>query len=114
MAKEIGCDPLNVLIASTHDHSASPTAAADSGEAGKKALADARKKITDGYTQACLAAYRNLRPAEMAAATAWLKEPVGVNRRMHCANGGVMPDWGGGRGGSRRELLRHGPGQQED
>jgi HEAT repeat protein len=96
VAKETGCDPLNVLIASTHDHSASPTAAADSGEAGKKALAEARKKITDGYAEACLAAYRNLRPAEMAAATAQLKETVGANRRMHFANGGVMPAWGGG------------------
>ena len=105
---------MNVLIASTHNHSSSPAAAANSGDAGQKALADARKKITDGYTQACLAAYRNLRPAEMAAATAWLKEPVGVNRRMQFANGGVMPAWGGGRGGPRRELLRHGPGQHEN
>ena len=32
----------------------------------------------------------------MAAATAWLREPVGVNRRMHFAGGGVMPAWGGG------------------
>ena len=36
VAKETGCDPLDVLIASTHDHSASPAPAADSGEAGKK------------------------------------------------------------------------------
>ncbi len=96
VAKQIGCDPLNVLIASTHNHSSSPKAADDSGEAGKKALAEARKKITDGYTEACLAAYRNLRPAEIAATTAWLKEPVGVIRRMHFANGEVLPAWGGG------------------
>ena len=96
VAKQVGCDPLNVLIAATHDHSSVPRAADNSGEAGKKAVADARKKATDGYIEACLAAYRNLRPAEMAATTAWLKEPVGVNRRMHLANGEVMPDWGGG------------------
>ena len=96
VAKQIGCDPLSVLIASTHNHSASPTAADNSGEAGKKALAEARKKVTDGYTGACLAAYKNLRPAEMAAATTWLKETVGVNRRMLVANGEVMSAWGGG------------------
>jgi hypothetical protein len=96
VAEQIGSDPLNVLIASTHNHSAMPIEADNSGEAGKKAVAEARKKVTDGYIQACLAAYRNLRPAEMAGATAWLKQPVGVSRRMLFSNGGCMPCWGAG------------------
>jgi HEAT repeat protein len=96
VAKQIGCDPLNVLIASTHNHSSMPIAADNSGEAGKKAVAEARKKVTDGYVEACLAAYRNLRPAEMAAAAVQLKEPVGVSRRMLFSNGGCMPCWGAG------------------
>lgn len=54
-----------------------------------------RKKVTDGYVQACVSAYKDLRPAEIAAATVWLKEPIGVNRRMTVANGGVMTNWSG-------------------
>jgi HEAT repeat protein len=96
VAKQVGCDPQNVLIASTHNHSSTPRAADNSGDAGQKALAEAREKITDGYTQACLAACKNLRPAEMAAATAWLQDPVGVTRRMHAANGQVITNWTGG------------------
>jgi HEAT repeat protein len=95
VAKELGCNPMNVLITATHNHSSGLGLGANSGDAGKKAQADGRRKVTDGYIQACLTACKNLRPAEIAASTVWLKEPIGINRRMTIASGAVMTNWGG-------------------
>jgi HEAT repeat protein len=94
VAKQLGCEPPRVLVTCTHNHSSSAAPGAKSGAAGQKAAGEADRKVTDGFVQASVSACKNLRPAEIAAATVWLKEPVGEDRRMILANGGCMSNWG--------------------
>jgi hypothetical protein len=95
VAARTGCDPTRVLLSAVHNHCSSP-AAADHSPRAKAALRKANQKIIDGFAEACAKAKAGLRPAEVAAATATLTEPVGQNRRMLLSNGTAVNCWGAG------------------
>ena len=65
VARRTGCDEKKVLFSSVHNHSSSPAPENDSPGA-KAALAEANRKIIDGFVEACAKAKANLRPAEIA------------------------------------------------
>ena len=95
VAARTGCDPHKVLLSAVHNHCSSPIAADDS-PAAQAALKAANRRIVDGFAEACAKAADNLRPAEIAAATATLAQPVGRNRRMILSNGTGVNCWGAG------------------
>jgi hypothetical protein len=95
VARKTGCDPRCVLLTGTHSHCSNPEAADDSPEA-RAALQEANRKIVDGLIGVCVLAAENRAPAEIAAATATLAEPVGRNRRVRLDNGTCVNTWGSG------------------
>ena len=95
VSRKTGCDPRKLLFSSVHNHSSSPAPENDSPEA-KAALAEADRKIIDGLIGACLEAADKLAPAEIAAFTAQLTEPVGQNRRSRFSNGACANCWASG------------------
>jgi hypothetical protein len=95
VAARTGCEATRVLLSAVHNHCSSPEAA-DKSPRAKAALRKANQKIIDGFVEACAKAKANLRPAELAAATATLTEPVGQNRRLLLSNGTCVNCWGAG------------------
>ena len=95
VARKTGCDPKKLLFSSVHNHSSSPAPENDSAEA-KAAVQEANRKIIDGFIGACLEAADRLAPAEIAAATAHVTEPVGQNRRSRFSNGTCANCWASG------------------
>ena len=96
VAARTGVDEKLVLVTGRHNHSAGARPAdaenPDAAAAGKGFW----EGIRDGIVEACVGAVASLRPAEIAAATATVGEPVGQNRRMQFGHGGVVPSWGSG------------------
>ena len=95
VAARCGCREHRVLLSAVHNHCSSPEAA-DASPRAKAALAKANRRIIGGFVEACAMAQARLRPAELAAATATLAEPVGQNRRMLLSNGTCVNCWGAG------------------
>jgi len=95
VSEAIGCDPKRILFGSTHNHCSNPEAENDAPN-GEEATGRAVAKIVRGIGNACLSAYDNLRPAEMASFEAHLHEPIGEVRRMRLGNGTVVQCWGSG------------------
>jgi neutral ceramidase len=95
VAERTGCDPRRVLLTGTHNHCSNPMAADDSAEA-RAALEEANRKMVDGFIGACVGAAGNLVPAEIAATSVELTEPVGQNRRVRLDNGTCVNTWGSG------------------
>ncbi len=95
VAERTGCDPLRVLLSSVHNHCSSPIAADDTPEA-KAAEDRANRKIIDAMINACVDAAAAMAPAEIAAATTELSEPIGENRRVRLDNGTCVNCWGSG------------------
>jgi len=109
VGRRLGCDPLRVLFSSVHNHCSSPIAADDSPEAAA-AVAEANRKIVDGFIDACIEADAARRPAEIAFTVARLAEPVGENRRLRLSNGTCVNAWHGGGGICPPGLKVVGPG----
>jgi neutral ceramidase len=96
VAEKTGIDEKFVLVAGRHNHSSTGEPADEKDPACVHAAERYTKKVRDGAVEACVRAIADLRPAEVAAATATLKETVGQNRRARYANGGCEPCWNSG------------------
>ena len=95
IARRCGCPEHRILLSAVHNHCSSPDVY-DSSPQAKAALRKANQKILDGFVEACAKAQASLRPAEIAASTVHLAEPVGLNRRMLLSNGTCVNCWGAG------------------
>jgi hypothetical protein len=97
VGRRLGIDGHRVLLSSTHDHSSSPMTWKDAPrEEAQAALLAAREKIIAGMVGACVDAWENRRPAEIAFTEAELKAPMGENRRIRLATGACVQSWGSG------------------
>jgi neutral ceramidase len=96
LAEKAGCREALVIVAGRHNHSSRSTPVDRDNADAVEANRQYRQKVHDGIVDACVRAAADLKPAEIAAGTATLKEPVGQNRRMRYGHGGAMPSWGTG------------------
>lgn len=95
VAATTGCDPKKILFSSRHNHCSNPEPL-PGADGADDALARAEKKIVDGLSNACIEAFENLRPAELASFTCRLKDVIGEVRRMQLGNGTAVQCWGSG------------------
>jgi neutral ceramidase len=95
VAKKTGADPMKVFFSAVHNHCSSPAAVNRSPQA-KAAEQKAIRKIVDAFIDSCVEAAGNLAPAEIAAVTTHLLEPMGENRRARLSNGTCANAWGSG------------------
>jgi len=96
VAERTGIDAKLVIMGGRHNHSCQARAIDKDNPAAVQARKDYRKKIRTSMIEACVGAVADLRPAEIAAATATVSEPIGQNRRARYGHGGSMPSWGTG------------------
>ena len=96
VSKKTGCDPLNIIFSAVHNHSSMYQKPKTVPPQTIKAQKEYDKKIENGYIQACLDAYANIQPSEIAAASVILKERIGDCRRMQLSNGTCITAWGSG------------------
>ena len=78
VARKTGADPMKILFSAVHNHCSSPAPTNHSPQAkaaGQKAI----RKIVNAFIDACVEAASNLAPAEIAAATTDVLEPIGQN-----------------------------------
>jgi hypothetical protein len=95
VAAKTGADPMKILFGAVHNHCSSP-APADGTPAAKAAEQKAIRKIVNAFIDACVEAAANLAPAEIAAVTTDVLEPIGQNRRARLSNGTCANAWGSG------------------
>lgn len=91
-----GIDDRCIIITGRHNHSCGGGPADKDNPECVKAADEHWQKIERGTVEACVKAIGNLRPAEIAAATAPVTEPIGQCRRMRFGHGACMPSWGTG------------------
>jgi hypothetical protein len=95
LAQKLNIDPNNILLSSTHNHCSSPIPFKPSQKAAA-AEKKANEKIVNGTIDACLEAWANRRPAEVAYAAVPVTAPIGQNRRMRLCTGISVQQWGSG------------------
>jgi hypothetical protein len=95
VAARTGADPMKILFGAVHNHCTSP-APADSSPQAKAAEQKAIRKIVNAFIDSCVEAAANLAPAEIAATTTHVLEPIGQNRRARLSNGTCANCWGSG------------------
>ncbi|MBN2582270.1 MAG: hypothetical protein JXL80_04320 [Planctomycetes bacterium] len=96
VAERTGIDPELVIMAGRHNHSCGSDPIDKDNPAAVQADKDYGDKITGSMIEACVRAVDNLRPAEIAAATAKVREPIAECRRARFGHGGCLPSWGTG------------------
>ncbi|MBN2583630.1 MAG: hypothetical protein JXL80_11220 [Planctomycetes bacterium] len=95
VGRRCGCDEQRVILSAVHNHCSSPEPADESPEA-QAATERANRKIIDAMIAACVEAFENRRPAEIAYAETVLREPIGLNRRVRLSNGTCVNCWHAG------------------
>jgi len=95
VAAATGCDPRRLLFSCNHNHCSSPVPTDASPEA-RKAWEEANEHMINGAIQACMEAFANRRPAEIAFCTLNLPEPITQNRRIRLSSGTCLNCWGAG------------------
>lgn len=96
VAEKTGAEEQRIILAGRHNHSAGGRAVNEKDPDAARAEEQYWQGVREGITEACVKAVEALRPAEIAAGTAALRETVGQSRRMRYGHGGVMPSWGAG------------------
>jgi hypothetical protein len=96
VAEQTGIDETMVLVTARHVHSSTGVPRDENDPACVQAAKDYSAKIRRATIDACVQALGSLRPAEMAAGTVQLAQPLGQCRRMVFAHGGAMSSWGAG------------------
>ena len=96
VAERTGVEAKLVIMTGRHNHSCQAQPIDPKNPEAVQARKDYREKVRSSMIEACVGAVAGLQPAEIAAATAMVNEPIGQNRRARFGHGGSIPSWGTG------------------
>ena len=96
VAERTGIDETMVIVTARHTHSSGAEPRDKGNPACVQASKDYWDKIRRSTIEACVGALESLRPAEIAARSVELRQPIGQSRRMRFGHGGAMASWAAG------------------